>query len=91
MGEESPKATSAPTGAVFLSYASQDACGASGASERDVRMLQTVLRRFQIHCREVCRRPRCAARGCATKVFEANCDQLKDPNKISPGQKLRIP
>jgi nucleoid-associated protein YgaU len=26
-----------------------------------------------------------------TKIFEANRDQLKDPNKISPGQKLRIP
>jgi nucleoid-associated protein YgaU len=26
-----------------------------------------------------------------TKIFEANRDLLKDPNKISPGQKLRIP
>lgn len=26
-----------------------------------------------------------------TKIFEANRDVLKDPNKISPGQKLRIP
>lgn len=25
------------------------------------------------------------------KIFEANRDILKDPNKISPGQKLRIP
>ena len=24
-------------------------------------------------------------------IFEANKDQLKDPNKIFPGQKLRIP
>jgi len=26
-----------------------------------------------------------------TKIFEANRDILKDPNKIQPGQKLRIP
>ena len=26
-----------------------------------------------------------------TKIFEANRDVLKDPNKIFPGQKLRIP
>jgi nucleoid-associated protein YgaU len=26
-----------------------------------------------------------------TKIFEANRDILKDPNRISPGQKLRIP
>ena len=26
-----------------------------------------------------------------TKIFEANRDLLKDPNRISPGQKLRIP
>ena len=26
-----------------------------------------------------------------TKIFEANRDMLKDPNKIQPGQKLRIP
>jgi len=26
-----------------------------------------------------------------TKIFEANRDQLKDPNRIFPGQKLRIP
>jgi len=26
-----------------------------------------------------------------TKIFEANRDLLKDPDKISPGQKLRIP
>jgi nucleoid-associated protein YgaU len=25
------------------------------------------------------------------KIFEANRDVLKDPNRISPGQKLRIP
>jgi nucleoid-associated protein YgaU len=25
------------------------------------------------------------------KIFEANRDQLTDPNKIKPGQKLRIP
>ena len=25
------------------------------------------------------------------KIFEANTDLLKDPNKIKPGQKLRIP
>ena len=25
------------------------------------------------------------------KIFEANRDQLDDPNKIKPGQKLRIP
>jgi nucleoid-associated protein YgaU len=25
------------------------------------------------------------------KIFEANKDILKDPNKIKPGQKLRIP
>lgn len=25
------------------------------------------------------------------KIFEANRDILKDPNKIKPGQKLRIP
>ncbi len=25
------------------------------------------------------------------KIFEANKDVLKDPNKIFPGQKLRIP
>ena len=25
------------------------------------------------------------------RIFEANRDLLKDPNKISPGQKLRIP
>jgi nucleoid-associated protein YgaU len=25
------------------------------------------------------------------KIFEANRDILKDPNKIQPGQKLRIP
>ena len=25
------------------------------------------------------------------KIFQANRDQLSDPNKISPGQKLRIP
>jgi nucleoid-associated protein YgaU len=25
------------------------------------------------------------------KIFEANREILKDPNKISPGQKLRIP
>lgn len=25
------------------------------------------------------------------EIFEANTDQLKDPNKIFPGQKLRIP
>jgi nucleoid-associated protein YgaU len=25
------------------------------------------------------------------KIFEANKDQLTDPNKIKPGQKLRIP
>lgn len=24
-------------------------------------------------------------------IFDANKDQLKDPNKIFPGQKLRIP
>jgi nucleoid-associated protein YgaU len=29
--------------------------------------------------------------GLYTKIFEANRDILKDPNKISPGQKLRIP
>ena len=26
-----------------------------------------------------------------TRIFEANKDILKDPNKIFPGQKLRIP
>ena len=26
-----------------------------------------------------------------TRIFEANKDVLKDPNKIFPGQKLRIP
>ena len=26
-----------------------------------------------------------------TKIFDANRDQLKDPDKIRPGQKLRIP
>ena len=26
-----------------------------------------------------------------TKIFQANRDVLSDPNKISPGQKLRIP
>jgi nucleoid-associated protein YgaU len=26
-----------------------------------------------------------------TKIFEANRDVLRDPNKIMPGQKLRIP
>ena len=26
-----------------------------------------------------------------TKIFEANRDVLKDPDKIQPGQKLRIP
>ena len=26
-----------------------------------------------------------------TKIFEANRDVLKDPNRIFPGQKLRIP
>ena len=26
-----------------------------------------------------------------TKIFEANRDVLQDPNKIKPGQKLRIP
>jgi nucleoid-associated protein YgaU len=26
-----------------------------------------------------------------TKIFQANRDQLSDPNRISPGQKLRIP
>jgi nucleoid-associated protein YgaU len=26
-----------------------------------------------------------------TTIFEANKDLLKDPNKIFPGQKLRIP
>jgi nucleoid-associated protein YgaU len=26
-----------------------------------------------------------------TKIFEANRDQLSDPNKIKPGQKLLIP
>lgn len=26
-----------------------------------------------------------------TKIFEANRDQLKDPNLIKPGQKLKIP
>jgi nucleoid-associated protein YgaU len=26
-----------------------------------------------------------------TKIFEANRDQLKDPNVIQPGQKLKIP
>ncbi len=26
-----------------------------------------------------------------TKIFEANRDLLKDPDKIQPGQKLRIP
>jgi nucleoid-associated protein YgaU len=25
------------------------------------------------------------------KIFQANRDVLSDPNKISPGQKLRIP
>lgn len=25
------------------------------------------------------------------KIFDANRDVLKDPNKIQPGQKLRIP
>lgn len=25
------------------------------------------------------------------RIFEANKDVLKDPNKIKPGQKLRIP
>jgi nucleoid-associated protein YgaU len=25
------------------------------------------------------------------RIFEANRDVLKDPNKIKPGQKLRIP
>ena len=25
------------------------------------------------------------------KIFQANRDILKDPNKISPGQKLKIP
>ena len=25
------------------------------------------------------------------KIFEANRDQLKDPNRIFPGQKLKIP
>ncbi len=25
------------------------------------------------------------------KIFEANKDVLQDPNKIKPGQKLRIP
>ena len=25
------------------------------------------------------------------KIFEANRDQLEDPDKIKPGQKLRIP
>jgi nucleoid-associated protein YgaU len=25
------------------------------------------------------------------KIFEANRDQLSDPDKIEPGQKLRIP
>jgi nucleoid-associated protein YgaU len=26
-----------------------------------------------------------------SKIFEANRDQLKDPNRIFPGQKLKIP
>ena len=26
-----------------------------------------------------------------TKIFQANRDLLSDPNKIRPGQKLRIP
>jgi nucleoid-associated protein YgaU len=26
-----------------------------------------------------------------TQIFQANRDVLSDPNKISPGQKLRIP
>jgi nucleoid-associated protein YgaU len=26
-----------------------------------------------------------------TKIFQANRDVLSDPNRISPGQKLRIP
>ena len=26
-----------------------------------------------------------------SKIFEANRDLLQDPNKIQPGQKLRIP
>jgi nucleoid-associated protein YgaU len=26
-----------------------------------------------------------------SKIFQANRDVLSDPNKISPGQKLRIP
>jgi nucleoid-associated protein YgaU len=26
-----------------------------------------------------------------TRIFQANRDVLSDPNKISPGQKLRIP
>ena len=25
------------------------------------------------------------------RIFEANKDQIKDPNKIFPGQKIRIP
>ena len=29
--------------------------------------------------------------GLYTKIFEANRDVLRDPNKIMPGQKLRIP
>ena len=27
----------------------------------------------------------------ATKIYEANRDVLKDPDKIYPGQKLKIP
>ena len=50
MGEESPKATSAPTGAVFLSYASQDAeaaariCHALRAAGIEVFLDQSELR-----------------------------------------------
>src|SRR6516162_7510164 len=50
MGEESPKATSAPTGAVFLSYASQDAeaaariCHALRAAGIEVWLDQSELR-----------------------------------------------
>jgi len=29
--------------------------------------------------------------GLYPKIFQANKDVLSDPNKISPGQKLRIP
>jgi nucleoid-associated protein YgaU len=29
--------------------------------------------------------------GLYTKIFQANRDILKDPNKIFPGQKLKIP